>query len=293
MGHEYLTEKRLRTLDPQLHDRYKNCVVVSNHMLSQYQSTFPEYTDHSTLHTLEIIDSCNKLIGDQIDLLTADDLYVLLMGALFHDVGMGISEKDFYSFYDETVAGEAGTFSKEELQEQIRKNHHDLSGWFLKKYWHVFDVPNGAYAEAIIQVCRGHRKTNLFDPVEFPEIFFVAEGRGVALPYLAALIRLADELDLAADRNSAFLYDPMLIKNDISRLEFLKHQCIQSVEIQPANVLIKAASDDPRICEGVMDAVSKLAEVLHDCRKVVSERTSFIIQQQRIILDLNSSLMLL
>ena len=101
MGHEYLTEKRLRVLDPQLHSQYKNCVVASNQMLSQYQSTFPEYTDHSTLHTLEIVDTCNALIGDQIDRLTPDDLYVLLMGALFHDVGMGISEKDFNAFYSE------------------------------------------------------------------------------------------------------------------------------------------------------------------------------------------------
>ena len=115
----------------------------------------------------------------------------------------------------------------------------------------------------------------------------------MALPYLAALIRLADELDIAADRNSAFLYDPMLIKNDISRPEFLKHQCIQSVEILPAGVPAKAVSDDPKICEGVMDTVSKTAEVFHYCRTVVSERTSFTIQQQRIILDLNSSLVLL
>ena len=293
MGHEYLTEKRLRALDPQLHSRYKNCVVVSNQMLSQYQSTFPEYTDHSTLHTLEIVDICNALIGNQIDRLTADDLYVLLMGALFHDVGMGISEKDFYSFYSERISDEEVSFSKEEIQELIRNNHHELSGWFLKKYWHVFDIPNDAYAKAIIQVCRGHRKTDLFDPVEFPEAFFVADGQSVVLPYLAALIRLADELDIAADRNSAFLYDPMLIKNDISRLEFLKHQCIQSVEILPAGVLVKAVSDDPKICEGVMDTVSKVAEVLHYCREVVSKRTSLTIQQQRIILDLNSSLVLL
>lgn len=292
MGYEYLTEKRLRALDPQLHSQYRNCVVVSNQMLSQYQSTFPEYTDHSTLHTLEIVDTCNALIGDQIDRLTADDLYVLLMGALFHDVGMGISEKDFRSFYRETFSTEAGELSKEEFQELIRKNHHELSGWFLKKYWHIFDIPNEAYTKAIIQVCRGHRKTNLLDPVEFPEAFLVAEGRSVALPYLAALVRLADELDIAADRNSVFLYDPMSIKNDISRLEFLKHQCIQSVEIRPADVLVKAESDDPKICEGIKDTVSKAAELLHDCRKVVSERTSFAIQQQSIILDLNSSLML-
>ena len=291
MGHEYLTEKRLRALDPQLHSQYKNCVVVSNQMLSRYQSKFPEYTDHSTLHTLEIVDTCNALIGEQIDRLTADDLYVLLMGALFHDVGMGISEKDFCSFYGENFSAEAGHVSKEELQELIRKNHHELSGWFLKKYWRVFDIPNDAYTKAIIQVCRGHRKTNLMDPVEFPEALFVAEGRSVVLPYLAALVRLADELDIAADRNSAFLYDPLLIKNDISRLQFLKHQCIQSAELRSADVLVKAVSDDPEICEEILDTVSKAAEVLRECRKVVSERTSFTIKQQCVMLDLNSNLM--
>ena len=83
-----------------------------------------------------------------------------------------------------------------------------------------------------------------------------------------------------------------MIKNDISRFEFLKHQCIQSVEIRPSGVLVKAVSDDPKICEGVMDVVSKAAEVLDYCRMVVSKRTSFTIQQQRIILDLNLSLML-
>ncbi|MBR5537825.1 MAG: hypothetical protein IKU58_07995 [Clostridia bacterium] len=293
MDHEYLIEKRLRALDPQLHSRYKNCVVVSSQMLQQYRSTFPEYTDHSTLHTLEIVDSCNLLIGDQIDRLSADDLYVLLMGALFHDVGMGISEKDFYSFYDERDPAGAGPFEREDLQDQIRKNHHELSGWFVRKYWQIFDIPSAPYAEAIIQVCRGHRKTDLLDPEEFPETFFVADGRGVTLPYLAALIRLADELDIAADRNSTLLYDPMRIRNDISRLEFLKHQSIRSAEILPDCVLVKALSDDPKVCEGIVETVSKVAEVLRYCREAVARRTSFIIRQQGITLDLNGRLTLL
>ena len=293
MGYEYLAEKTLRALDPELHSRYRNCVVVSDQMLSRYQSSFPEYTDHSTLHTLKILDICNAIIGDQIERLTAGDLYVLLMGALFHDVGMGISEKDFYTFYRETFSEKMCSFSKEELRELIRENHHELSGWFVKKYWRVFDIPNESYADAIVQVCRGHRKTDLYDWKEFPEAFSVTESCSVVLPYLAALIRLADELDIAADRNSEFLYDPAFIKNDSSRLEFLKHQSIQTAEILPVCVLIKAVSDDPGICAGVVDAISKLAEVLHDCRRVVSARTSFTIQQQRIVLDLNASLMLL
>ena len=80
----------------------------------------------------------------------------------------------------------------------------------------------------------------------------------VSLPHLAALIWLADELDMAADRNPAFLYDPMRLNTDHARLEFLRQQCIESVEIGPDSVRIKAVSDDPRICECIVGgAVSK------------------------------------
>ena len=94
MGHEYLTEKRPRALDPQLHSQYKNCVVVSNQMLSQYQSRFPEYTDHSTLHTLEIVDTCNARIGDQIERLTAEAL---------HDCRMVVSERTSFTIQQQRI----------------------------------------------------------------------------------------------------------------------------------------------------------------------------------------------
>ena len=293
MAYEYLAEKRLQALDPQLHGQYRSCVVVANQMLSQYQSTFPEYTDHSTLHTVEIIDCCNMLIGEQIDRLTADDLYVLLMGALFHDVGMGISEKDFYSYYRENVSDTQAAFSKEELQALIRKTHHELSGWFLEKHWQIFDIPSEAYTRAIMQVCRGHRKVDLFDEKAFPKAFAVADGRTVALPYLAALIRLADELDVACSRNSAFLYEPMLIKNEESRMEFFKHQCVQFSEIRPDVIFVKAATDDTEVCKGVTAKLLNAAEVLRYCSDVVEKRTSFTIRQKNILLELNSDTMLL
>ena len=91
MGTDYMMERALAQRDADLHDRYRNCVVVSHQMLSRYTSLFPDFTDHTALHTLEILDYCNQLVGEQIDRLSADDLYVLLMGAVFHDVGLGVS----------------------------------------------------------------------------------------------------------------------------------------------------------------------------------------------------------
>ena len=47
-----------------------------------------------------------------------------------------------------------------------------------------------------------------------------SNGNKIHLPYLAALIRLADELDIAADRNLQFLYDAEMIDNEYSKMEF-------------------------------------------------------------------------
>ena len=91
---DYAMEYRLKELDPGLHGRFTDAVFAMQHILSNYKLIFPEYTDHTELHTLTVIDFCNRLIGDQIDRMNADELYVLLMGCYFHDSGMGISEKD-------------------------------------------------------------------------------------------------------------------------------------------------------------------------------------------------------
>ena len=56
---------------------------------------------------MTVIDSCNRLIGEeQIQKLNADELYILLMASYLHDVGMGISEKDYEEFKDSLGAGE-------------------------------------------------------------------------------------------------------------------------------------------------------------------------------------------
>lgn len=287
MNYDYLIETTLLKLDPTLHSHYRNCTVVSSQMLARYKSSFPEYTDHTDLHTLEIVSCCNALIGDQIGRLTADDLYVLLMGALFHDVGMGVSEKDLEAFLRDTAPELPLPACRSDALDLIRKHHHELSGWFLEKYWQIFDIPNEAYAEAIIRVCRGHRKVDLFDLQTYPRQFEVAPGRTVSLPYLAALIRLADELDIAAGRNPSFLYDPNAIVNDISRLAFLTHQSVRSASILPDRIAVTAQADEPRVYEEVTVVVSKLAQVLHHCRKVVDMQTDFTVRQTGIELTLN------
>ncbi|MDD2213325.1 MAG: hypothetical protein PHR21_02110 [Oscillospiraceae bacterium] len=89
MNTNYLCETKLKTESPELHRRFTNSVFCMLRMLNKYQNVFPTYTDHTALHSLEVIDFCNSLIADQIDELNADEVYILLMSAYLHDSGHG------------------------------------------------------------------------------------------------------------------------------------------------------------------------------------------------------------
>ena len=282
MEQDYGIERRLAQLSPELHSRYRDCVVISQRMLCRYENYFPDFTDHTVLHTLDILDLCNQLIGSQLERLTAEDLYVLLMGALFHDVGMGVSTADFEQFravldFPEPADDTARAWA-------VRDHHQELSGLYLEKYWRMLDFPNQQYARAVIQVCRGHRKTDLLDRTGYPPQFEVEPGKTVSLPYLAALLCLADELDIAAERNVSFLYDVENMPSARDRLEFHKHMAIRRVELEPDRVVVHAWAEDPEIRTGVEEVAAKLLDKLLLCRRVAAERSSFVITQADVVL---------
>ena len=93
--YDYALEKRLRELDKDLHLRFTDTVFALQNVLSNYKLIFPDFTDHTELHSLNVIEFCNNLIGSQINRLNADEIYCLLLGCYFHDTGMGISKTDF------------------------------------------------------------------------------------------------------------------------------------------------------------------------------------------------------
>lgn len=284
-NHDYAIELSLKRLSPELYKRYKDCFIVSGKMLTRYENYFPDFTDHSLLHVMDILEYCNKLLSSQLENLSAEELYVLLMGVLFHDVGMGISFSDFNIFMNKL--GLEIPDDKIERAWKVRRNHHELSGLFLNKYAPIFEIPNEKYLFAITQVCRGHRKTDLYDEKEYPSEWEVEEGKKVNLPYLAALVRLADELDISQDRNISFLYDVENMPSERDRIEFHKHMAIYSVEIEETRVVVKARTEDPVIKEGVKLATDELLNKLLYCRDVAEKRSPYRITQNEVVLVLN------
>ncbi|MCR5774268.1 MAG: ATP-binding protein [Lachnospiraceae bacterium] len=283
---DFLLELTLRREDADLHQRFKDIVFVTKTILTKYKQMFPEYTDHSALHSMTIIDSCNRLIGkEQIKKLNADEIYILLVSCYLHDVGMGINEKDFEELKIRLGASEF--FEKNpnaRPSDFVRINHHEFSGFFVEKYSDLLDIPSPEHVFAIKQVVRGHRKTDLYDEKEYPSALKLPDGNTVCLPYLAALIRLSDEIDVVATRNPLILFDIDTIKEEISIIENKKLQAVKTMHMTGSSFVFTYKTDEPEVRQSIYDMAEKMQSTLDYCRDVVEKRTNFKVTQEKVIL---------
>ena len=283
---DFALEKRLAKTDPVLHKKFTESVFGLQHILSNYKLLFPKYTDHSELHSMSVINFCNWLIAEQIEKMNADEIYVLLMSCYLHDTGMGITMKDYEQFSEMIDFGDYfETHSREDTVRIIRDFHHEFSGCFIRKYAPFFDIPSEEHLNAIINTSRGHRKTNLKDETVYPIEYKLSNGNTVCMPYLAALIRLADEIDVAAARNPVLLYDLESVMDDI--VEYIENKKLLSVHnlfVDREEFTVIAEETEDMITESIHKMVNKMQMTLDQCRDAVNGRTPFVITQERVIL---------
>ena len=293
--HDFAMERRLQKLDPILHRNFTNAVFAIQYNLSNYKLIFPAFTDHTMLHSLSVIDFTNQLIGDQIDKLNADEIYTLLMGCYFHDTGMGITLKDFERFCSNIEFGNYfETHDRNDYPRIIRDFHHEFSGQFIRRYAGLFEYPSEEHMQALIQISRGHRRTDLFDETAYPSAMKVPGGNTVCLPYLAALIRLADEIDVAAARNPILLYDIEAVTEELSILENKKLKAVRYLDITPEQFILRLDTSEltqigpisvSKLISELKKVVEKMQWTLDYCREVVEKRTPFRITQKEVVMD--------
>lgn len=281
--YDYAMERRLRELNPDLHGRFTESVFGLQNILSNYLLIFPTFTDHTELHSLNVIDFCNRIIGGEIEKLNADEIYCLLMGCYFHDTGMGIRKKDYDEFSQKIDFGNYfETHSRENIPDIIRDFHNEFSGLFIRKYSALFDIPSEEHLRAIIQISRGHRKTNLMDEKDYPIAMPVESGNTICFPYLSGLIRLADEIDVAAGRNLSFLYDTGSLTNEKDIIEFGKHEAIKEVLVQKDCFVLLVDTNDEFVFNNIKTMSIKMQKTLDKCLLAVNGRTPHTITQKKI-----------
>ena len=245
--------------------------------------------DHSIAHINRTCENATVLAG----LLDLPDKNkdLLLCSCALHDIGMGVSDKDIDSFIDASeLRGYVNDHPEISKPNLIRKFHNDFSSQFVKKYWELLEIPSEQYANAIAEVGRGHRKTDLMDENLYPTGYDLGNGQCANLALLAALIRLCDELDIASDRNPDLLYDTETMEGMSEKdvFEFSKHDAIHTVNFSEDSIVVIADTDKADIADGVMEAIRTVKETLEYCLSVIQERSDFYIDCKRIKLILNN-----
>lgn len=286
--YDFSLERRLRQLDSDLHKRFTDTVFALQQILSNYKLIFPDFTDHTELHSLNIIEFCNHLIGEQINKLNADEIYAILVGCYFHDTGMGISHKDFQAFSKEIDFGDYfNNHDRNNYPEIVRNFHNEYSALFIKKYARFFEFPSDAHQFAIAQISKGHRKTNLNDRKEYPLALPTPNGNTICLPYLSALVRLADEIDVTASRNSHAIYDLNKIVKEKDLIEFMKHDAVTSLDIHEKEFIMNVSTKDEKIYQSLLQLAEKMQKTLDYCRSAVNGVTPYTITQEKVIVKRN------
>jgi len=279
--YDFSLEKRLKEEAPDLHRRITDSTVVLQSILEFYLNWFPDFTDHSTLHSMDVLYFCNQLLGEQVRALTIPECYALVMSCYLHDVGMGISRDSLEAFTRKLDMEEyLKKHPNPKPEKVIRDFHNELSGLFIRKYADLFDILSEDLLFAIIQISRGHRKTNLFDETEYPDIQ-TSDGV-IRTSYLAAVLRLADEVDVGADRNPELLFDTSALTKQVDIDAFGLHESIRMVEVTENAIVLHVKPKEPRFEELIEELAGKIQETLDYCRKVVEKRSDLRIAPERV-----------
>jgi len=271
MDFNFLAENSLQRLSPELHSLYTRCIAAADELLGQYLNTFPEFTDHSLLHSMEVTNLANRLISNRINELCAEELYVLLMAALLHDIGMGYGLEDLEmrqpAGYNEYIK----THSGEDIHEYVRKNHNDLSAMFVMDFWKECLIPDEKTAAAIAEIGRGHRKTDLMDITLYPTDLQLGKGT-VNMAYLAAVIRLADDMDITSSRNLQLMFTGFVPSTNVHASAFQIHRLLTSDFIDD-KLILKAETGNINEYNELMELCRKVGDTLAYCQEVVLSRT--------------------
>lgn len=283
---EFALEKRLKELDENFHQRFSNVVYSMQFVLNRYKMIFPTFTDHSLVHSINVVDFCNQIIGDQLDKLNVDEIYILLLASYLHDTGMGISMNEYEDFSKKIDFKDFFlTHDKNDIPLIIRSFHHEYSALFIEKYAHFLELPSPEYMHAVAQVSKGHRKVDLDNIEEYPIAYPLPNGNTVCLPYLSALVRLADEIDVTAARNCAIDFKISSLTDEIDLIEFNKHEAVKDLVVTEKEFIMKVHTDDEKTLNYLEKARIKMQSTLDSCRNTVNGRTKFIITQEKVVIE--------
>lgn len=245
----------------------QNCETEVTPILQGFITNFPEYTDHSIIHSKTVLRYAEHLLNDEIEKLNEDEAYILIMAGFLHDIGMCPTAKMKNNILESASFKDSG----KTFENYLRDIHHELSYEYITTFWKELKIVNETYAEAIGLVGMGHRKVELLDFDKYNPEFVVKSGSDfVCLPYLSGVLRLADELDITNDRTPELLYNEYFPTNRISKEEWEKHKSNYFVTFSKPTIKITSKCFDKDLYYALLKQYNKIDEVIKYLQKIIN-----------------------
>ena len=195
---------------PELAQRIRRLVQILDPQLSRIYSVFPAYTDHGRSHSEQVVNTLNWLLEVEMEQpLSAREMFYVLAAALLHDIGM---------------LAAVGSVGDSDAQRQIRDSHHLRSEQYVTDNYERLEL-DAVDVRSVAELCRSHRRVDIAASVrDLP----APDGGTIRLQLLCAVLRLADELHLTADRAPKLVLEAIRPGAE-SRLHWQRHLSIDGV----------------------------------------------------------------
>ena len=241
----------LREKDVKLYNRLTEIEKQARNVLQYAQAKFPYYTPHGFLHSENVLENLNWLLSEELKMeFNTHELFFLIISAWLHDWGL-IGEPH-------------------EKPQDIRDNHHVRTEEKFEKLYSLIGVHLN---EALIigRICRGHRKENLYND-KYEDTPFEA-GLIIHRRFLAAALRIADEIDIAANRVPEIIYYD-LNPTEKAKDEFEKQMNIIGIaypsEREKYKLVLSAIAWDPLGVVALKKLREKIQEELNHVKTILA-----------------------
>lgn len=224
-----------------------------------------EFTDHGLDHSERVIAKLDALSHDMMGTgkkLCPREAFYALAAAYLHDVGMQMGRPEQSGVLtDELGEAALSSMGEHEYKRVVREHHALLSAEMIiagaKAPTEHYDlrVPrqDAAYLASIV---KGHGLDDL-NGEEFSDMYVGDDV--IRLQLLAAMLRLADELDVDRRRVNIDLLKVQEIET-LSKLHWWKHHYVEGAHIEQGTILLHFRLPSPKYAEPVVKYVIERIE---------------------------------
>ena len=225
-----------------LYENYRdNCTVVQR-MLEKYKKIYPNISDYSIMHFIDIAEFCDLIMDRQkLEDLNEDECYCLLMAALFAHTGFGLNQEIMNKYINRLGI-------QKQIQSltflQIMSKYHALfSVCLIEEYGDIFEFPSEIHKHAIISMLRFIGE-NSDDINQLEEILVLDNKNTVRLKGLAAVLVVGNQLAELKNINPDLDYEDFDKYNSEEIVGFVERNVVRSITVKDDKLVIEAGGSD-------------------------------------------------